>query len=68
MYCRPRKEDPEPYNAIRRVEADIINRLGDREDVPNYMILVTTAMGGRPTVEAINDLKGLGTKVIGVGQ
>ena len=57
-----------PVSAIRRVEADIVGRLGDRPDVPNYMVFVTTTIGGNPTLDAINNIKRMGTRVIGVGQ
>jgi hypothetical protein len=50
------------------VAADIVDHVGDRSDVPNYVVFVTTAMGGTPTLDAINDLKRLGTKIVGVGQ
>ena len=55
-------------NALRRVEADIVGRLGDRDSVPNYVVFVTTTIGGKPTLDAINNLKRMGTKIIGVGQ
>ncbi|KAK7502428.1 hypothetical protein BaRGS_00006381, partial [Batillaria attramentaria] len=64
---RPRSEDPNPLQAIQRVDADIVDRFGDRENVPNYVVFVTSSVGGPATVEAINELKRRGTRIVGVG-
>lgn len=67
MY-RPDGGNPNPILAMRRVETEILNRLGDRDDVPNYVVFITTSIGGEEAVDAINRVKRTGAKVIGVGK
>ncbi|XP_076459446.1 LOW QUALITY PROTEIN: uncharacterized protein LOC143292771 [Babylonia areolata] len=64
---RPQNKDPMPVNALRRVSGEIVGKYGDRDSVPNYLVMVTTTFGGSATMDAINDIKRAGTKVIGVG-
>ncbi|XP_025106489.1 collagen alpha-3(VI) chain-like isoform X11 [Pomacea canaliculata] len=63
---RPLPGDPNLNIAVQRVDVDIIGRLGDREYVPNYLVIITTSVGA-DAVDAINTLKRKGTRVIGVG-
>lgn len=65
--CRPLPGDPNLNIAVQRVDVDIIGRLGDREYVPNYLVIITTSVGA-DAVDAINTLKRKGTRVIGVGK
>ena len=60
--------DPDLTRAVRLVNFNLFDVPGDRKDVPNYLILLARSMGSRDSVEAINDLKAKGTKVIGVGK
>lgn len=60
--------DPEPIRAMNLVLTDVFNTFGDRPRAPNYLVLVTRRMGNPDTVTAINKLKVLGTKIVGVGQ
>uniref|UniRef100_A0A0B7ART5 Collagen alpha-3(VI) chain n=2 Tax=Arion vulgaris TaxID=1028688 RepID=A0A0B7ART5_9EUPU len=59
--------DPDLESAVRLVDRSVFNTAGDRSDAPNYVVIVSRNVGGPSTVEAINELKARGTKVIGVG-
>jgi len=59
--------DPDLSKAISLVDYKVFGQSGDRNQVPNYLVILTRSVGGKKTVEAINKLKAKGTKVFGIG-